>query len=100
MYSKLYDTIMKVDFKQAEKIFMKMSSEEQREIIVQLAYNTESMIIYAFVQYINQKDENVLFHEIEFDMLTNALCHVEGAYQMAFFHNQRLLELVLILLNI
>ena len=70
MYSKLYDTIMKVDFKQAEKIFMKMSSEEQREIIVQLAYNTESMIIYAFVQYINQKDENVLFHEIEFDMLT------------------------------
>ena len=80
MYSKLYDTIMKVDFKQAEKIFMKMSSEEQREIIVQLAYNTESMIIYAFVQYINQKDENVLFHEIEFDMLTNALCHVEGAY--------------------
>lgn len=68
MYSKLYDTIMKVDFKQAEKIFMKISSEEQREIILQLAYNTESMIIYAFVQYINEKHENVLFHEIEFDM--------------------------------
>ena len=49
MYSKLYDTIMKVDFKQAEKIFMKISSEEQREIILQLAYNTESMIIYEFV---------------------------------------------------
>ena len=54
MYSKLYDTIMKVDFKQAEKIFMKIPSEEQREIILQLAYNTESMIIYAFVQYINE----------------------------------------------
>ena len=61
MYSYIYDTIMKVDFKQDEKIFMKISSEEQREIILQLAYNTESMIIYAFVQYINEKHENVLF---------------------------------------
>lgn len=24
----------------------------------------------------------------------DAICHVEGAYQIAFFHNQRLLELV------
>lgn len=94
MYSNLYDTIMNVDFKQAEKIFMEMSSEEQREIIEQLAYNTESMIVYAFVQYVNDKNESVVFHEMEFDMLTNALCHIEGAYQIAFFHNQRLLELV------
>lgn len=94
MYNKLYDLIMKVDFKQAEEIFIKMSSEEQREVIEQLAYNTESMIIYSFVQYVNEKNENVVFHEIEFDILTNVLCHIEGAYQMALFHNQRLIELV------
>lgn len=94
MYSELGEFIMKVDFKEAEKIFFNMSVEEQKEIIEQLAYNTESMIIYSFVQYVNEKNENILFHEIEFDMLTNALCHIEGAYQMALFHNQRLLELV------
>lgn len=94
MYSELGEFIMKVDFKEAEKIFLNMSVEEQKEIIEQLAYNTESMIIYSFVQYVNEKNENILFHEIEFDMLTNALCHIEGAYQMALFHNQRLLELV------
>ncbi len=94
MYNKLYDLIMKVDFKQAERIFIKMSGEEQREIIEQLVYNTESMIIYAFVQYVNEKNENVVFHEIQFDILTNALCHIEGAYQMALFHNQRLIEIV------
>lgn len=94
MYSDLYDKIINVDFKQAEIIFMEMSSEEQREIIEEMAYNTESMLVYAFVQYVNEKNESVVFHEIEFDILTNALCHIEGAYQIALFHNQRLLELV------
>jgi len=94
MYNELYELIMKVEFKKAEKIFVKMSNEEQKEVIEQLAYNTESMIIYSFVQYVNEKNEKVLLHEIEFDMLTNALCHIEGAYQIALFHNQRLLELV------
>ena len=94
MYSDLYDKIINVDFKQAEIIFMEITSEEQREIIEEMAYNTESMIVYAFVQYVNEKNESVVFHEIEFDILTNALCHIEGAYQIALFHNQRLLELV------
>ena len=94
MYSDLYDKIINVDFKQAEMIFMEMSSEEQRKIIEEMAYNTESMIVYAFVQYVNEKNESVVFHEIEFDILTNALCHIEGAYQIALFHNQRLIELV------
>lgn len=94
MYSDLYDKIINVDFKQAEIIFMEMSSEEQREIIEEMAYNTESMLVYAFVQYVNEKNESVVFHEIEFDILTNALCQIEGAYQIALFHNQRLLELV------
>lgn len=94
MYNELYNVIMKVDFKQAERIFIKMPVEEQRKVTEKLAYNTESMIIYVFIQYLNEKNENVLFHEMQFDMLTNALCHIEGAYQMAFFHNQRLIELV------
>ena len=94
MYSDLYDKIINVDFKKAEMIFMEMSSEEQRKIIEEMAYNTESMIVYAFVQYVNEKNESVVFHEIEFDILTNALCHIEGAYQIALFHNQRLIELV------
>ena len=72
MYSDLYDKIINVDFKQAEMIFMEMSSEEQRKIIEEMAYNTESMIVYAFVQYVNEKNESVVFHEIEFDILTNS----------------------------
>ena len=94
MYNILYDMIMKVEFKEAEKIFIKMSSDKQKEVIEQLAYNTENMIVYTFIQYMNEKEEKILFHEIEFDILTNALCHVEGAYQMALYHNQRLLDLV------
>lgn len=94
MYNELYDLIMKVDFKQAEKVFIEMSEREQMEVIERLAYKTESMIIYSFVQYVNSKDEKILFHEMEFDMLTNALSHIEGAYQIALYHNQRLLELV------
>ena len=94
MYGKLYEKIMKVDFKEAEKIFIKISNEEQKQIIEEMAYDTESIIVYVFLQYMNEKDEKVVFHEIEFDILTSALCYIEGAYQVAFLHNQRLLELV------
>lgn len=94
MYGKLYEKIMKVDFKEAEKIFIKISNEEQKQIIEEMAYDTESIIVYVFLQYMNEKDEKVVFHEIEFNILTSALCHIEGAYQVAFLHNQRLLELV------
>lgn len=94
MYNELAELIMAVDFKKAEKIFVEMSDEEQKKVIEHLVYNTESMVFYLFVQYMNEKNEKVLYHEIEFDMLTNALCHIEGAYQMALYHNQRLLELV------
>lgn len=94
MYSELYDSIMKVDFKRAENIFVKMSDVEQEQVMEKMVWDTESMIFYAFIQYMNEKNESILFHEIEFGMLTNALCHVEGAYQMGLFHNQRLLELV------
>lgn len=94
MYNKLYDAIMRVDFKQAEIIFAEMSEITQKETIEQLVYNTESMIIYSFVQYINNKKERIFLHELAFDMLTNGLCHIEGAYQIALYHNQRLLELM------
>ena len=53
MYDELYNAIMKVDFEQAEKYFMKMSNDEQRDIITQLVYDTYSMIIYAFIDYIS-----------------------------------------------
>lgn len=94
MNSQLYELIMKVDFKAAEKLFLKMSDDEQIEVIQELVYDTESMIIYAFLEYVNKNDERISIHEIEFTILTNALCHIEGAYQMALYHNQRLLELV------
>ncbi len=40
MYDELYNAIMKVDFEQAEKYFMKMSNDEQRDIITQLYFAT------------------------------------------------------------
>ena len=46
------------------------------------------------LSYINTKHESVLYHEMAFEMLANALCHIEGSYQMAYLHGQRLLELV------
>lgn len=93
MYNKIFELIMKVDFEAAERIFLPLPDETKCRIIEKIVYSTESMIIYSFVQYLNEKDERILFHEIEFDMLTNALCHIEGAYQMALYHNRRLLQL-------
>ncbi|MDD6795984.1 MAG: hypothetical protein PUE01_11350 [Clostridiaceae bacterium] len=92
-YNIIKEQIMKVNFEKAKIEFLEVSIEEQYEIIEKMAYETESMIVYSFVQYMNKEKENIAYHEISFDILTNVFCHIEGAYQMAFFHNQQLLNL-------
>lgn len=94
MRDELYKLIMKVDFKQAENIFLKMPENMQQEVIDRFACDTGSMIFYSFIQYLNEKNEKILYHEIAFGILWGFLCHIEGCYQIAFYHNQRLLELV------
>lgn len=94
MYDELFKKIMMVDFEQAEGIFLQLSEKEQKEAIEHFVYTTESMIFYSFIQYMNERNEKILFHEMEFDILTNGLCHIEGAYQIALYHNLRLLELI------
>lgn len=93
MKNKFYEFISKVEFEEAKKIFDDFSDSEKEEVIRSLAFEADDMLIYLFVEYVNNKEERVLYHELAFDILAHVLCFVEGAYQMAFFHNKKLVML-------
>lgn len=40
---------------EAEKIVKKMSSKEQRDEIMNLAYGSESIAVYSFLRYMTEK---------------------------------------------
>lgn len=90
----LYDLINKVKFKEAKKIFDSFLDCKKDDVTRHLAWDTKNILIYLFIDYVNKIDERVLYHEIAYDILTGGLSHIEGAYQLALFHNKRLIELV------
>ena len=44
------------------------------------------------MQYLLKRRESIFFHKIAYFILSMALCHIEGGYEMALYHTQRLLE--------
>jgi hypothetical protein len=93
MYKKIFDLVFNVEFESACQQFELLSDEEKYDLMEKMAYDTDSMLCYAFINYVNEKNECVINHEIAFNILSNPLCYIEGAYHCAYFHCKRLLEL-------
>ena len=45
-------------YDEAEKILLNVSASEQRGLIMNLAYETESISVYSFLRYMTEKNKN------------------------------------------
>lgn len=64
-----------------------------RDIIMTIAYDTENICVYSFIQYMIRKTEKTDWIELAIDVMLNPLCFVEGAYSVALFHARELLSI-------
>lgn len=94
MIDKLGILIKSIQFEKAQEVADKVSLEELEDFLLALAYETESIAIYAFVNSMLLKMENAKLHYMASVLLSQPLCHIEGAYQAAFFHAKKASELL------
>jgi len=78
-------------YKEADEICKTMNVNSIRDMIMTIAYDTESICIYSFIQYMIEKTRKTSWIELAIDVMLNPLCFVEGAYSVALFHARELL---------
>lgn len=78
-------------YNEAEKSCETMDVNSIRDMVITVAYDTENICIYSFIQYMIEKTKKVSWIELAIDVMLNPLCFVEGAYSVALFHARELL---------
>lgn len=80
-------------YEMAEEICETMDDNNIRDMIMMLAYDTESICVYGFIQYMINKTKKISWIELAIDIMLNPLCFIEGAYSVALFHARELLQI-------
>ena len=78
-------------YKAAEEICQSMDVNSIRDMIMNIAYDTENICVYCFIQYMIKRTGKASWIELAIDIMLNPLCFIEGAYSVALFHARELL---------
>lgn len=87
-------------YSEAEEIIIKICADEQRDVIMNFAYDSESIAVYSFLRYMMEKHKTQFWLELTIDVMINPLCFIEGAYSIALFHARELLAMKLCITNL
>ena len=70
-----------------------MDPSDVHNTILTLAYDTESISIYSFIQYMITKGNAALWIKLAMEVMMYPLCYIEGAYFAALFRAREMLKL-------
>ena len=84
-------------YHEAENLMLTIPLNAQRDIIMDLAYDTESIAIYGFLRYMLEKNKTKYLLEMTIDVMINPLCFVEGAYETSFdIYKKTVIDMILV----
>lgn len=83
--------LFKGNYEDIANICRDMDTDNIRDILITIAYDSENISVYSFVLYMIKKTENAIWIELAVDIMMNPLCFIEGAYSVALFHSRELL---------
>lgn len=93
MKEKLKSLIILGKMKEASVVFKEMKYDEARDFILEIGYDTESIIIYSFVCSLLCEKESANLHYLASEILVNPLSFLVGAYNTALHHARRAIQL-------
>lgn len=93
MKNRIKALILTGDFNNAEKMLLNKGVKFLRELLVELGYESENMIVYSFICSIICKNENAELHNIASRLLSLPLRNIPGAYNSALYHARKAVEL-------
>ncbi|MBD2844975.1 hypothetical protein IDH44_07220 [Paenibacillus sp. IB182496] len=91
--SQLQKHILQGDFEQASQLVTGTSMFELEGILLEIAYDSESVSVYNFLCHLIEKHETGALHSIASTLMSNPLCFISGAYAKGFYHAKRAIEL-------
>lgn len=92
MIEKIKRGILQGKYENIEKLCEEMELNQIRDILLRIAFDTGSISVYGFVQYMAQSSGKEKWIELMIEILMNPLCHIEGAYSMALFYSKEVLK--------
>ena len=85
------------EYQEIEQICRNQTEAEIRDLMMNVAYDTENLSVYGFIQYMIRRTENANWIKLAVDIMLNPFSFMEGAYSVALYHAR---ELVLMERNI
>ena len=85
------------EYQEIEQICRNQIEAEIRDLMMNVAYDTENLSVYGFIQYMIRRTENANWIKLAVDIMLNPFGFMEGAYSVALYHAR---ELVLMERNI
>lgn len=90
----LQANILSGKFAEASKQVKNMEFSRFRDILMELAYESDQdIIIYTFIDHLLMEQESEPLHSLACDLLCHPFCHIKGAYKSALYHTRRALML-------
>ncbi len=86
-------SLLQGNYKAAEELCKSMDDTSVKNLILNVAYDTENICTYSFTEYMIRQTGNVCWMELAIELMLNPLCFVEGAYSAALFHARELLAM-------
>lgn len=93
MNKKLENSLLQGKYGVAEDICKNIDEEKMQNILLNMAYDTEGIYVYSFVQYMIKKTQKASWIGAAIELMLHPLCFLEGAYSVALFHARELLSI-------
>lgn len=93
MTEKIKKYILEGNYHSAADICEKLEPSDAKDAVFKLAYDTENICVYSFIQYMIFKTDSSVWIELAIDVMIHVFSHIEGAYSAALFHARELLKL-------
>ncbi len=100
MNNLLKDAIYRGDIGNAIAHANKISIEELEDLLIEWSFNEPNIIVYTFLTSYLESRNDARLHSLASDILCHPLCHLEGAYLVAFIMQRSVSNWSLIICNI
>lgn len=91
--NKLLALLKEQNYQEAEIYIRNWDKEKLEEKLVEIAFESESLSVYAFVCHLLRVSETSALHEIAALLMCQPLCFFDGAYYISAFHLKRAIDL-------
>lgn len=93
MREELEKSILVGSFDEAKALFKLLDFSVFSEMMLEITFNNLSIVNYSFIVHLLLEDDSSKIHDLAYLLLSQPLCHVEGAYCSAYYHAKKAAQL-------